>query len=152
MISGGAGGPSVGRLGGGLYWGNTVNDEVWIRSFSICNSFSRSDTFCITAWFCFCASASDLPAVSIPSVTKAVSGASDNCPFPVTVNVGFSVSDSSCALAATGQANNTINSATMNMREPPINRQNGQSSRIRRREDFGKQRRAVGNETGWEDD
>src|SRR5262249_56122701 len=114
------GGASAGRLGGGLYWGDTVNEDVWIRSLSICNSFRRSDTFCITAWFIFCASASDFPAVSIPSVTKAVSGASANWPFPVTVNVGLSVSDSSCALATAGQGHKNINTAITTTRETPI--------------------------------
>jgi hypothetical protein len=65
-------------------------------------------TFTMTARFCRWASASDLPAVSMPSVTNAVSGASEIWLVPVTVIVARSCF-SSCAHEATGQSSSAIN-------------------------------------------
>lgn len=47
-------------------------------------------TFCIAALFKRWASDKDLAAVSIPTVTKAVSGWMDTMPSPLTVKVGVS--------------------------------------------------------------
>jgi hypothetical protein len=47
-------------------------------------------TFCIAALFKRWASDNDLAAVSIPTVTKAVSGWTDTMPLPLTVKVGVS--------------------------------------------------------------
>jgi hypothetical protein len=61
------------------------------------------------ALFRLCASVSDLPAVSKPNVTKAVSGACGIIPVSLTVRVGLSDLTSSCAHAATGYPNSTSN-------------------------------------------
>ena len=94
-----------------------------MRSFSIFNSLRRSKTFWITAEFWRCASASDLPAESIPTVTNAESGAAVTLPVPTTVRVGISGVVLSALHTPPGTARRAMTKAINGMRGmvvPPI--------------------------------
>jgi hypothetical protein len=75
-------------------------------------------TFCIAALFKRWASDRDLAAVSIPSVTKAVSGWTDTTPLPLTVRVGVSDLVPPPAWTAMGVINSANKNASSRMAAP----------------------------------